>query len=178
MTHIIYGLFQKGHPRNVLYVGSWKENTLPDRIEQHRNGYCKTTAKMAKRDNVKTNDLRAHALRLWEEESPEYHILKLCKVFGMARWNFPYAFTSEDNRRGGITNAKSGHLRRIAASGGRANSSENKRRAGRIGGSRGTQENRSKAGLIGGPIGMHVRWHVNRGIVNPDCPFCMESKDA
>jgi hypothetical protein len=31
----------------------------------------------------------------------------------------------------------------------------------------------SKAGKVGGPMGMHVRWHVNRGVINSDCSFCV-----
>jgi hypothetical protein len=31
---------------------------------------------------------------------------------------------------------------------------------------------KSQGGLVGGPRGMHVRWHVNRGIVKAGCALC------
>lgn len=34
------------------------------------------------------------------------------------------------------------------------------------------RELRRDAGRTGGARGMHQRWHVNRGITNPDCPWC------
>jgi hypothetical protein len=113
--------------------------------------------------------------------------------------------------RGGRTNAESGHLARIASSGGRKNIEKH--------GSFGTVEGSRKAGLmavesksgifapemygvggrIGGRIGGktcaeklvgvcnpeirargvhkggHVTNHVKRGIVKPNCTFCMEA---
>jgi hypothetical protein len=42
-----------------------------------------------------------------------------------------------------------------------------------------THKQHVKAGRTGGPIGgiaaTHLRWHVNRGIVNPRCPLCNKS---
>jgi len=35
-----------------------------------------------------------------------------------------------------------------------------------------TPEQLSTAGCKGGPKGMHVRWHVNRGVMKPDCKLC------
>ncbi len=29
-------------------------------------------------------------------------------------------------------------------------------------------------GNTNGKLGNHIRWHVNRGIVNPDCPLCVQ----
>lgn len=34
----------------------------------------------------------------------------------------------------------------------------------------------ARAGRIGGSISGHIRSHVNRGIVNPDCPHCKAAK--
>jgi hypothetical protein len=43
-----------------------------------------------------------------------------------------------------------------------------------------THKQHVKAGRRGGPIGgiaaTHLRWHINRGIVNPRCPLCTESQ--
>jgi hypothetical protein len=30
----------------------------------------------------------------------------------------------------------------------------------------------SSGGKVGGPKGMHIRWHVNRGIISPSCSMC------
>jgi hypothetical protein len=35
-----------------------------------------------------------------------------------------------------------------------------------------TPEQRSAQASVGAPIGGHVRWHVSRGVVKPDCPLC------
>ncbi len=43
-------------------------------------------------------------------------------------------------------------------------------KAGKLGG--------RKGGPKGGRIGMHRRWHVNRGIINPACPICVASLAA
>lgn len=32
-----------------------------------------------------------------------------------------------------------------------------------------------EGGKKGGPIGCHIRWHINRNIVNPDCDLCCNS---
>ena len=38
-----------------------------------------------------------------------------------------------------------------------------------------TPESLRLGGLVGGPIGRHVRWHVNRGILNLKCDLCLAS---
>ncbi|KKN44368.1 hypothetical protein LCGC14_0693640 [marine sediment metagenome] len=53
--HVIYGLYQKYHPRNILYVGSWPKNKKggpAERLHQHQAGECRTTVKCAARDGV------------------------------------------------------------------------------------------------------------------------------
>lgn len=71
----------------------------------------------------------------------------------------------ERSRKAGIKNAESGHLIRIASVGGHALMASM------------TPEQRSerarKAGLIGSRKGVHVRLHVNRNLLNPQCTFCM-----
>lgn len=102
-THAIYGLFRTGRPREILYVGSSLEANLVARLEQHRAGMCKTTAKMAIRHSVPLSELRIHVLRLWQggiEPSPERRIMRLVRAFGMGRWSHPHAFTSEEGMRG------------------------------------------------------------------------------
>jgi hypothetical protein len=75
----------------------------------------------------------------------------------------------------GLKNVESGHMQRLA-----------------------TPESRSKGGIIQGPIAgriavssgqllsiapsggrmaCHLRWHVNRGIVNPKCELCTKPKE-
>jgi len=45
-----------------------------------------------------------------------------------------------------------------------------------LGGKAGSRENKQKAGRLGAERGSvkarHVRWHVNRGQANPECPLC------
>lgn len=89
---------------------------------------------------------------------------------------------SEVSRKGGLSNVKSGHLRRISSAGGKASgpiqgrkNAENK--TGFCGRSFAKMsEDGKKSGKIGGPKGMHVRWHVNRGIISPACKYCNPSK--
>jgi group I intron endonuclease len=63
----------------------------------------------------------------------------------------------------------SDHFKKIGA----AASKEDKSRAGKMG----SKEDKSRAGLLGatlgGPKARHVRWHVNRKQINPDCSLCL-----
>ncbi len=50
-----------------------------------------------------------------------------------------------------------------------------------LGGKAGSREDKQKAGQLGAERGSvkarHVRWHVNRGQVNSECPLCPHSSD-
>ena len=138
-AHIIYGLFRNGDSRRILYVGSWDEASLPARIEQHRRGECRTTKKMATKYGVPLDDLRAHILAIWKRDSPEARIIHLCQSFGMARWNRPFAFSSEDCRNGGRIQGRraveTGHFAKIktpetCAKGGRRGGKRNAEKPG------------------------------------------------
>lgn len=37
-------------------------------------------------------------------------------------------------------------------------------------------EDRAKERSVSGTRGNHIRWHVNKGVVDPGCPFCMEGE--
>jgi hypothetical protein len=44
-----------------------------------------------------------------------------------------------------------------------------------LGGKAGSREDKQRAGRIAAkslPKAIHTRWHVNRGLVNPECPLC------
>ena len=209
-SHVIYGLFQAGKPRAILYVGSCLEERLPMRLEEHRGGKCATTTKMAAKHRVPLSDLRAHVTRTWEGENPEGRVMRLCRAFGMARWNHPYEFSSDDGRKGGSTShSPNGALARNAIYGDQR-TPENRRKAGLARfakhGNPATVEGRRKGGRAmlgrkqspasivkrmsniahafknsdlqrkngkkGGPKSCHLRWHVRRGIVSPNCALC------
>lgn len=40
------------------------------------------------------------------------------------------------------------------------------------------REQRRQDGKKGGIIGMHERWHVDRGVTNPDCPLCFPDHET
>lgn len=81
-------------------------------------------------------------------------------------------FTPEDrskvSRITGRRNAETGHLQRIAASGGLISGRRN------VESGEFDRIRRSDlGGRVGGPIGMHNRWHVNRDIVKEGCELCI-----
>jgi hypothetical protein len=76
-------------------------------------------------------------------------------------------------RKGGLANVASGHLRSISSAGGKASGAIVGKRNAESGRMREVQKmGLGKGGKIGGPKGMHIRWHVNRGIVSPACIHC------
>jgi len=96
-----------------------------------------------------------------------------------------FASSSKGGRRGGLTNAKSGHMERMrtfaaSSSGGKIQGPRNVanghlQRIGRIGGRAAVTSGQlksvcAKAGHVSG----HLRWHVKRGILNPNCDLCMQ----
>src|SRR3990172_9359888 len=86
--HVIYGLVLQSRPRDILYVGSWQQATLGIRLEQHRSGACRVTAKAARREGVSLAALEIRVLRVWirrKEPNPERRIQRLCRAFGMNR---------------------------------------------------------------------------------------------
>jgi hypothetical protein len=102
--HAIYGLYLPDQPDVILYAGSWSVATLDERLRQHRDGECRTTAKIAARGGVKTDDLRMRVLAYWisgVDQNPEGEVVLGLQVQGWCRWNHPYALSTEDSRRGG-----------------------------------------------------------------------------
>lgn len=111
------------------------------------------------------------------------------------------ALTSELRSKGGTTsgnmNVESGHIQELGHSQGKKNAAnkfwerltfEQRSAGGRIGGKIGNKEGKRRSGLQAvenktgihapgfrhfvDPTANHKRWHVNRGIVNPQCKFC------
>jgi hypothetical protein len=60
------------------------------------------------------------------------------------------------------------HFKKIGASASR----EDKQRAGRMGSKEDKQLAGIKGAANGGPKARHVRWHVNRGMISPECSLC------
>ena len=81
-----------------LYLGSSKISKLVERRNQHRQGECRTTAKMAKKWGINLKTLQMKAVRTWTSkgDNPENGMLRAEHY----PWNFPYAFTSEDVIKG------------------------------------------------------------------------------
>lgn len=204
--HVIYGLSLIHDPRVILYVGSSLVSKYPDRVREHQSGNVPTTRKMAAKNGVSPSDLRARTMRRWVGPggSPEAHVTRLMQAFGLARWNHPYAFSSdasrrgalaryakygnsfspEDNRRGGrngtrevqIAAARAMHKRTLA-DGTHPFLNPDICRKGALSPRRSQEragEAGRKAGKKGGPIRAHLRWHIARGIVSPACALCME----
>lgn len=102
--HAIYGLYLADRPDVILYAGSWRVATLDERLHQHRDGACRTTAKMAARGGVETTDLRMCVLAYWMsgiDASPENGVILDLQDRGECRWNGPYAWSTEDCRKAG-----------------------------------------------------------------------------
>jgi hypothetical protein len=116
-SHVIYGLFQEGAPRNILYIGSATLDGMPARYGQHLHGECRTTKMGAAKQGIALATLRMRVLCLWRHHSPEGHILALCRGVGMARWNFPHTVSSEASRRGGclggLASVANGHPAKV-----------------------------------------------------------------
>ena len=86
-------------------------------------------------------------------------------------------------RKGGIRNVESGHLQRISSAGGKVSGAiqgQKNKESGHMAaiGRSVPYEVRRINSMKGGPIGMHIRWHINRGIVSPDCKLCKEEKNC
>lgn len=110
--HAIYGLYLPDEPTAILYAGSWRVATLDERLRQHREGECRTTAKMAARGGVETSDLRMRVLAYWMsgvDPNPENKIMLGLQAARQCRWNHPYALSSEDTQRGGRAGAHKMH---------------------------------------------------------------------
>lgn len=233
--HVVYGLYHPMSPRIIRYVGSSRADKLNARLEQHRAGKVKTTAKMSVKSGVPLAYMRARVLGRWTTgNSIENRVLRLARLFGMAKWNFPYALSSSDNRRGAIAanasmtaeqksangskggrkslesghivalgrknvesariqgrkNAeKPGYMATIGRKGGRKVSEKlgHMAKIGQRGGLTGGRKGGRKGGrdavesgqlAAARPKAHHVRWHVNRNIVNPDCTLCTLNKEA
>lgn len=189
--HMIYGLYTQDQPRNILYVGSTTIERATTRLEEHRQGKCVSTKLGAEKGKVSLSALEMRALRFWtsgEDSNPEHHVLELCQAFGLAQWNFRHSFSSAENRKGSRkANAISEknnweHQKKIASLGGRVGGqktadlygSEHFQEAGRKGGPIGARNQSMEDKLKGLRKCNHVRWHVNRGIKNPECELCKE----
>lgn len=123
--------------------------------------YGPINGRIAGRKNVKNGHLKSMAGKAaeWRDANPEA-AMAICRKGG---------------RIGGRKNVESGHLARIQAMGGRIQ--------GPIQGRKNVASGhwdriRHHLTTEDGPKGNHIRWHVNRGIVNPDCPLCVADKTA
>lgn len=82
-------------------------------------------------------------------------------------------------RKGGLKNVESGHLQSVSSKGGLAcGALMEKEKKGifsptydRVAAGR---KYGKISGKIGGPKGMHIRWHVNRGLVSSQCKHCTQ----
>jgi general stress protein YciG len=85
------------------------------------------------------------------------------------------------SRKGGLVNVESGHLQSISSKGGLAcGALMEKEKKGifspdydRVAAGR---KYGKISGKIGGPKGMHIRWHVNRGLVSDSCKHCKQGQ--
>jgi hypothetical protein len=82
-------------------------------------------------------------------------------------------------RKGGLKNVASGHLQSISSSGGKAcGALMEKEKKGIFSPDYDRKAAGAKygkiSGKVGGPKGMHNRWHINQGKVNPRCDLCSE----
>ena len=183
-SHVVYGLFHPMSPRIIRYVGSSRADRLEARLEQHRQGKVKTTAKMSAKSGVPLAHMKERILDRWTTgNSTEYRVMRLCQAFGLARWNHPYAFSSEDLRKGGRKGAEwTAKTPELASELNRTNGRKGGLKSGRKVGQMNAEkwaanpethrEMSRKAGPRGAVVANHNRWHVNRGVVNPDCPLC------
>ena len=188
--HVIYGLVHTSRPDRVLYVGSTRHDKKDKRLAEHRSGGSKATKIGAEKDSIPLVELEMMVLRTWEsgeEESPEYRVMNTYREAGMKLWGGYGVFTTEANRKGGRAAYKIGLGKRTheqLAEGGRKSremgvgihnrTPEQMARDGRKGYKKSlekiTPEQRVEINLKTN----HARWHVNRGIVNPDCALCRE----
>lgn len=204
--HAIYGLYLSDQPDIILYVGSWSMATLADRLWQHRKGQCRTTKKMAQKNGIQTSRLHMRVLRYWTsgiDRCPEAEIARQLQADGQCRWNGPYTWSPEENRRGRMTtkerhrseglNPKEFAQRCLNI----RNQPREARIQGGLVGARVLKEKHEREGLterelvqrraaaaIGMPIGgfdavtavmaNHKRWHTDRGLMQPECAFCAE----
>jgi len=203
-SHVVYGIFVASRPRTILYVGSSTEEGLSRRIEQHRRGEVRTTRRMAEKHGVLLAQISAHALCLWTKTSREGRVTRLCRALGMARWNFPYTLSSEDNRRGARAanikiNSDPEHQRRAGRIGGKVRAKQmmnsgvhrdhDHQRAASLASTLSQRQKpnyhdvRRECGLIGdtharGIRAAHFHWHIYRGLSNPECPLCMSGRTS
>lgn len=85
------------------------------------------------------------------------------------------------SRKGGLANVESGHLQSISSKGGLAcGALMEKEKKGifspdydRVAAGR---KYGKISGKIGGPKGMHIRWHVNRGLISDSCRHCKQGQ--
>jgi hypothetical protein len=116
-----------------------------------------------------------------EEETIAIFVNRTWHAYGGFNFTFPGTLDySAIASVGGLKNVESGHLQSISSKGGIACGAlmekEKKgifspeydrvaagRKFGKI------------SGKIGGPKGMHIRWHVNRGVISSQCKHCTEA---
>ena len=73
----------------------------------------------------------------------------------------------------GRMNVESGHLQSISSKGGKVAGAIIGKRNAESGWMKEVQQmGLGKGGKIGGPKGMHIRWHVRRGIISLTCAHC------
>jgi hypothetical protein len=161
---------------------------------------------MGERNGVATPCLYMRVLRYWAsgiDKCPEAEIARQLQADGQCRWNGPYTFTPEDNRRGRITTKKKHQTegltdkefaqqclnvrnqpREVRIRGGLIGARVLKEKHEREGLTERELVQRRAAATIGAPLGgfnaittimaNHKRWHIGRGLMQPGCAFCAE----
>jgi hypothetical protein len=165
-------------------------------LAEHRSGKSKSTKRGSEKDGIALEGLEMVVLRTWisgEEESPEYQVMNTYKEAGMALWCGYGVITTEGSRKGYKKGWGSRTLEQVTEDSlkGYKNSlgkltsrqhSKNARKGAKEGYKKSlgkfTPKQRADNASNASKYGNHARWHVNRGIVNPDCVICKEMLDG
>ena len=163
VRHVIYGLYIKGKPRAIRYIGSSRADKINKRLREHQNGQVRTTKKAATKEDIPLTFIRMTIIREWwsgNEPSPEGTVTRTFKSLGLADWNSFLWCGSEASHRGGL---KSGRTARDLKTGIFAIRPERRRQISRAAGLKAkslglgifalNHEERVRASRMGGHVG-------------------------